>query len=422
MKQSFLSPITSKKLFCRRCQVVSDHKLMAQDAYSISGGMQPHIPLLCSCKICGTYFIAYSQEFNFFCDSHKSEYTKILGHNRIQPGNWLYIKNKERPGKVKSVFKFPKEELITISYQNNYEEQIKHPISNNIKEVSSNGYKLFPAQTGQALIGDHIYHTRRELFGEVVGKVLEAEKEKLAVLLENKTLLFITLPEKYQAPPKNQLLDFISHKISKAFAPYHQQLNIQVSQGIVCIRGSMPSLALKNKLKLFIKNIPSLKGCINLVEVQPLKPISDTIIKARVLTILEDLSIPISNYEVSVQNAVVQIKCCYHNCSTPTDLEQRIEQIEGIKELNLILDFMPVQPLFQEKWFQNAEKALHKNPKLEGSKIRISYHGKKILLEGNVHSLFQKSRAYIATMLSTKKISIENKLRISPYTEEQDVI
>jgi hypothetical protein len=169
---------------------------MAQDAYSISGGMQPHIPLLCSCKICGTYFIAYSQEFNFFCDSHKSEYTKILGHNRIQPGNWLYIKNKERPGKVKSVFKFPKEELITISYQNNYEEQIKHPISNNIKEVSSNGYKLFPAQTGQALIGDHIYHTRRELFGEVVGKVLEAEKEKLAVLLENKTLLFITLPEK----------------------------------------------------------------------------------------------------------------------------------------------------------------------------------------------------------------------------------
>jgi osmotically-inducible protein OsmY len=184
----------------------------------------------------------------------------------------------------------------------------------------------------------------------------------------------------------------------------------------------VPSLALKNKLKLFIKNIPSLKGCINLVEVQPLKPISDTIIKARVLTILEDLSIPISNYEVSVQNAVVQIKCCYHNCSTPTDLEQRIEQIEGIKELNLILDFMPVQPLFQEKWFQNAEKALHKNPKLEGSKIRISYHGKKILLEGNVHSLFQKSRAYIATMLSTKKISIENKLRISPYTEEQDVI
>jgi uncharacterized protein YlzI (FlbEa/FlbD family) len=66
----------------------------------------------------------------------------------------------------------------------------------------------------------------------------------------------------------------------------------------------------------------------------------------------------------------------------------------------------------------NAARALKEHPKLKDTCIRVSCNGKKMILEGRVHSILQKSQAYFTAIRSTKKVSIDNKLRIVQPSEE----
>ena len=66
--------------------------------------MEPKIPLLCSCEVCQNIIVCFSNEFRFGTSEEHADYTKIYGHNRIQPGNWLYFKKAVKPGLVKSCF------------------------------------------------------------------------------------------------------------------------------------------------------------------------------------------------------------------------------------------------------------------------------------------------------------------------------
>ena len=418
MRKAFLYHIESKSLFCRRCQKVCHHKLFAREPYSVCGGVRPHIPLLCSCDVCSIYFIAFSQEFSFFCDSHKSEYTKILGYNRIIPGNWLYIKGTARPGKVKGVFHSATEEVIIVSYNNGPDEKIERPFNEDELEKYPQGYRLLPAQSGQTLIGDPIYHVLRDMFGLSVGIVNDGEKEKHAILLENNTLLFITLPEAYQTAPNAQLQEQVRLKIKNVFPELIPHLSYNVGQGIVFIKGNVPNIRIKKEIRQLLESIPSVRGCVDFIEVQPTVSISDTVLKSKVLSILEDLTLPIFDYNITVENAKVTVRSYYHFETTPADLERRLEIVEGIRELSLLLELAPTETNTHKMLCINASRALKDHPKLKGTCIRVSCNGKKMILEGRVHSIMQKSQAYFTAMRSTKKISIDNKLRIVQSSEE----
>ena len=418
MRKAFLYHIESKSLFCRRCQKVCNHKLFAREPYSVCGGIRPHIPLLCSCDICSTYFIAFSQEFSFFCDSHKSEYTKILGHNRIIPGNWLYVKGSARPGIVKGVFHSATEEVIIVSHNNGPDEKIERPFNEDELELYPKGYRLMPAQSGQTLIGDPIYHVLRDMFGVSVGIVNDGKKEKQALLLENNTLLFITLPEAYQTAPNAQLQEQVRLKIKSAFPELITNLSYNVGQGIVYIKGTVPNIRIKKEIRELLESIPSVRGCVDFVEVQPTTSVSDHVLKLKVLHILEDLILPIFDYNVTVENAKVTVHSYYHFENTPIDLEKRLEVVEGIRDLSLLLQISPTETNHHKTLCFNASRALKEHPKLKDTCIRVSCNGKKMILEGRIHSIMQKSQAYFTAMRSTKKISIENKLRIVQSSEE----
>lgn len=419
MRKAFLYPITSELLFCRRCQKVCSHQIFAREPYSIHGGIRPHIPLLCSCHICSAYFIAFSQEFNFFCDSYKTEYTKILGHNRIIPGNWLYVKGTPRPGKVKGVFHSATEEIIVISYNNGPDQKIERPFKEDEVEDSPQGYRLLPAQSGQALIGDPIYHVSRDCFGKVVGIVSDGEKEKLSILLENNTLLFMTLPEAYQTTPNAQLHELVHFKLKEKFPELFSSLTYEVAQGIVFIKGNVPNIRLKKEIRLFLESIPAVRGCVDFIQVNSSFSISDEELKSKIFSVLEDLALPIFDYDVTVENAKVTVKCFYHFETTPLDLEKRLEIIDGIRDLSLLLELSPSESNNHKMLCLNATRALKEHPKLKDASIRVSSNGKKMILEGSVHSILQKSQAYFTAIRSTKKISIENKLRITaPNLEE----
>ena len=94
------------------------------------------------------------------------------------------------------------------------------------------------------------------------------------------------------------------------------------------------------------------------------------------------------------------------------------ELIDGIRELSLLLELSSAESNTHKVLCLNAARALREHPKLKDACIRVSCNGKKMILEGRVLSILQKSQAYFTAIRSTKKIALENKLRIVQPSEE----
>jgi len=95
-------------------------------------------------------------------------------------------------------------------------------------------------------------------------------------------------------------------------------------------------------------------------------------------------------------------------------VENRVNEIPGIRECSLLLNLAPVETGAEHLLCINAGRALRDNTKLIGCVIRVSYFNKALLLEGHVNTLFQKSLAFFKIAYVTRKMNIENKLRIIP--------
>jgi hypothetical protein len=144
-------------------------------------------------------------------------YAKILGRSRLIPGDWLYIKGATASRQNKGIFHTATEEIINISYGDDFDEKIVREYSEASENEPNYGYRLLPVQCAQTLIGDPVYHVLRDQFGKAVGIVNDGEKEKLAVLLEDETLLFITLPESEQTLPNVRLREIVNAKMRENF-------------------------------------------------------------------------------------------------------------------------------------------------------------------------------------------------------------
>ncbi len=246
----------------------------------------------------------------------------------------------------------------------------------------------------------------------------DGEKGKLAILLENNTLLFMTLPEAYQTTPNAQLHELIRFKLKDAFPELIPCISYEVAQGIVFIKGNVPNIRIKKEIRQFLEKIPAVRGCVDFIQVDPSISISDDLLKLKVLSVLEDLTLPIFDYDVIVEKGKVTVRCFYFFETVPADLENRLELIDGIRELSLLLELSSGETNTHKVLCLNAARALREHPKLKDACIRVSCNGKKMILEGRVFSILQKSQAYFTAIRSTKKVALENKLRIVQPSEE----
>jgi hypothetical protein len=230
---------------------VTEHGIFAREAYSTFGGMDPHIPLLCSCDACGTIFVAFSNEF-VFCNREfvNTDYAKIYGYNRIVAGNWIYFKGSPKPGVVKSIFQSPDKQIIVVNYDGGPDQRIERPKIDIECEESPEGYRLLPIQSAQTLLGDCIYHAIRDQFGIAVGLVNDGEKDKLVVLLKDKTLVFITLPPLSQNLPNDKLCSIVQNKLAQVFPEHCTRVSVEAGQGIVYLNGLVKNLSIQRAIKM----------------------------------------------------------------------------------------------------------------------------------------------------------------------------
>lgn len=400
-------------LFCRECRGVSPHSIMAREPFSIRGGVQPHVPLLCVCDVCGADYLTFTQRFAFTTGNQDGEhYAKILGRNRLLPGDWLYVKGNRRPGKIKSMFHTDKEDIIDINYGDGPEEKIIRKYDEAEDSAPAYGYRLLPAQCAETLIGDPVYHVLRDKCGIAVGIVKDGDKDKLAVLLEDGTLLFITLPESAQTVPGGLLADAVQKKLDERFPETRTLLHIKVNEGAVFLQGSLPNYPLRRNVLQMVEGIPGVSGTVDFLTVNPRMKVPDEDLQEAALRILEDPSNAVFNYSLSVKNGILQVNGFYIHEGVYAEMARKFSELEGLCDLILLLEQIPPETATMHQLAISVSMTLRENPKMKDSAVRVSALDDALILEGRVVSVLQKSIAAFLAKNSTKKIKLVNKLRV----------
>ena len=411
MRSQFPHRLYTQRLFCRRCQKVTEHGIFAREAYSTFGGMDPHIPLLCSCDACGTIFVAFSNEF-VFCNREfvNTDYAKIYGYNRIVAGNWIYFKGSPKPGVVKSVFQSPDKQIIVVNYDGGPDQRIERPKIDIEYEESPEGYRLLPIQSAQTLLGDCIYHAIRDQFGIAVGLVNDGEKDKLVVLLKDKTLVFITLPPLSQNLPNDKMCSIVQNKLAQVFPEHCTRVSVEAGQGIVYLNGLVKNLSIQRAIVKCVNAIPKVRGCVDFTRVETSSFTTDAVIEKTVYEQIESSVTRLFDYRVNVSDGKVQIEAsCYEN-ERPKDLENRVAEIPGVRDLICLVSeiYEPINVELCKK----VESEISASTFLRGANIRVSCNNRRFLLEGSVQSILQKELAFATVLKNVKTTSIENRLRI----------
>lgn len=412
MRALFPHRLYTQRLFCRRCQQVTEHGIFAREKFTTLGGMESHIPLLCCCDNCKTLFIAFSHEF-VFCrpEQINDEYAKVFGVNRITPGNWLYFKGTQKPGIVKSIFQAPDKEIVNISYDGGPAQKIECEKIEILEEDAPGGYRLLPAQSVHTLMGDHVYHAIRDQFGVAVGLVCDGEKDKLAVLLKDRTLLFITLPEMAQNLPNDKLEQIVKGKLLQVFPEEMSRLTLEVGQGIVFLKGFVRNLSLKRAIVACINGLPKVRGCVDFSRIQAEDFVSDAQIERAILDLIEARSSRFFNYGLRVSNGHVEVVASCNKKYFSKEFENRIAEMIGVIDLKCCINQIPEEDLENEIVCRQIETDLAVNNLLQGACIKVSFVNKKYLLEGFVRSAIQKQVAFLATVRKVKTPMVENRLR-----------
>ena len=414
MRSLFPYRITEEHLFCRTCRNIKKHGIYAKEAYSTHGGLLPKIPLLCVCDFCKTAYLAFSQEFAF-AKSEEDNYVKIPGMNRLNPGNWVYIKGTSKPGILKRFTNYKDKTSLVLDFgeakDTCVEIENKEPKE---QEISRRGYKLLPVQCGETLIGDFVYHVRRDMFGRAIGFVNDGNIDKLAVQLNDGIILFITLPESYQTLPNARIKETAKNKLQVLEPSVLSQIEMDAKHGVLFVSGQVESLAEKRKIQKLLDQILIVRGVINQIQIVPHIHVTDEILLNHIHEIFEKAkNRDTAYYKIQVENGHATIQLGYYKEQAIHYFENALEKLPGILELSVLPECVPIPTPAEEEKIKEARHNLEALPGLKNCDIQVTGVGKKIILSGFVLSLLQKKIVNFQIIKYPWQISdVENNLRI----------
>ena len=412
MRQYFPYRLYSQQLYCRHCQQAVRHDVCAMEEYSTYGGIERGIPLLCVCTHCGTFHVAFSQEFAF-ChkDDSQSEYAKVYGHNRIFPGDWLYFDGASRPCIVKSFFQSNDKEVVV--YKNGpADAKYEGPKIQIDHEAAPEGYRLLPVQSVHTLLGDHVYHVIRKQFGVAIGVVKDDTKDKLVVKLDDGLIVFISYPRYAENPANDEVVSVVRKRLEILSNGLSEDITVEAGQGIVYLRGFVNCLATKRAAQSVVNEIAGLRGCVNMVRVRKNSKVSDGELERQIWDVLDDVAHPIFKYSVKVKSGAAKVTFYYEDEVYPDELKARIESIPGIISLNMHGTAILKKNLGKKDLCRKIMDKLASYRFLKNSFVHVTYVGKRYLVEGRVGNIVQREFALLAVAGFARSVAVGNRLRI----------
>jgi osmotically-inducible protein OsmY len=202
----------------------------------------------------------------------------------------------------------------------------------------------------------------------------------------------------------------VQGKLAQVFPEHCNKVSVEVGQGIVYLNGLVKNLSIQRAMVKCVNALPKVRGCVDFTRVVVSPFMTDEQIEKSVYDLLDTSTTRVFDCHVNVQDGKVQIEAfCYEN-ERPKDLENRLSEIPGVRDLICLVTevYEPVNVDICQK----VESEIASSAFLRGANIRVSCNNRKFLLEGNVTSLLQKELAFATLLKNVKTTSIENRLRI----------
>lgn len=390
MLKTWTHKILDRTLYCKECRAITRHDVLAKEAFSVHCAVRPGIPLVCKCSVCGSFFVAFSEEMFFGRPADGSEYAKLLSQNRLAPNDWVYIDGKDSPGRVKALYTTQTEDVVELSFGGNRLEKFSRPLMTSFNENAPMGFRLLPAQCGVALLGDPVYHVLRKAFGSVVGRVADRGEEKLVVQLENGKILFITLPPEKQFASDALQKERLSNRITELFPALLGHLKWDVVHAVAYVYGAVGRFPDKKKVLDAVRQMRGFRGIIDLVRVQTAELVPDENLRSQIVKILDEKNSPLFNGEVEVENGDAMVKALYFAESDLSKIKERIGEIVGIRNLAFELKAVPEPSAQMKSLAEKLSLALKLNSCLSKCRLQVIPLADEIIVKCEPSGLIQK--------------------------------
>ena len=411
MLRSWTYKLIEKRFYCAECGAICPHSIFSREPFSLHAGVPFGVPLVCQCKNCKSFFVAFSQEVYFGIYPFNAEYAKLLSQNRLAPNDWVYIDGKARPGRVSALYVTQTEEVVELDFGGTSREKFTRPVMTSFNERAPLGFKLLPAQAGVALYGDPVYHVLRKMMGFVVGFVSDRGYEKLVVQLENGKVLFITLSYEFQLVPDDILLSRLKENVSARFPALEQTLRLNVVHSVAYVYGSVSTFPEKDEVLQFVKRIPDFRGVIDLISVQISgKAVSDADILLAAKQIVEREDSPLFMNEVTVENGNVTLNAYFTSGSDVQKIKTELSHIDGLRNIKFTLEEAP-SPSPQMRHMAETLRAKIAKMPAQNARLRVIPTEEGLLVEGYVRNFLQKSLVNLLISRSVKGVHVQTNIR-----------
>jgi hypothetical protein len=202
----------------------------------------------------------------------------------------------------------------------------------------------------------------------------------------------------------------VQGKLAQVFPDQCSKVTVEVAQGIVYLNGLVDNLSIQRSMVRCVNALPKVRGCVDFTRVLVSPFVTDAQIEKSVYEQIEAPGTYLFDCKLSVVEGKVQLEaCCYEN-ERPKDLENRLSEIPGVRDLILLVTevYEPVNVELCKK----VEAEISTSTFLRGANIRVSCNNRRFLMEGSVQSILQKELAFATVLKNVKTTSIENRLRI----------
>ncbi|MBP5246529.1 MAG: hypothetical protein J6Z31_01555 [Fibrobacter sp.] len=412
MLRSWTYKLIEKRFYCAECGAISPHSIFSREPFSLHAGVPFGVPLVCQCKNCQSFFVAFSQEVYFGTYPFNAEYAKLLSQNRLAPNDWVYVDGKARPGRISALYATQNEEVIELDFGGTSREKFTRPVMTTFNERAPLGFKLLPAQAGVALYGDPVYHVLRKMMGFVVGFVSDKGKEKLVVQLESGKVLFITLADEFQLVPDDILLSRLRESVLGRFPQMESTLRLNVVHSVAYVYGSVATFPEKNEVLQFVKRMPDFRGVVDLISVQLVgEPVSDAELLHAAKQIVEREDSPLFMSEVSAENGCVTLNAYFTSGSDVQKIKTELSHIKGLQNIKITFEEAP-PPSPQMRHMAEVLRAKISRIPAHNAHLRVIPTEEGLLVEGSVRNFLQKSFVNLLISRNTKDVYVQTHIRV----------
>ena len=194
-------------------------------------------------------------------------------------------------------------------------------------------------------------------------------------------------------------------------------INVEVTDGIVTLVGTVPSYAQKIAAQDAAHRVAGVLDVANDIEVRPIDQFvrTDSEIAGAVRNALEwDALVPNELIQSTVSDGWVTLEGQVDYGRERTDAERAVRRLAGVVGvINKIT--IRKQPVNEKQLREEIEFALERRADREAERLRIEVHDGAVDLWGRVHS-WQEKRAVIGSIAHAPGVTqLKDHLRIDPY-------